>query len=324
MERVQQSVLRDSRVLPTERRQKGNKAMIDNRRTFDRILQLKTDIIYNTSTINYTIGDVEDNAIVGSSMHAWLDPGDPVHGSEPGSKVQGDLMKYFKDCGYKGMVRGHLLNAELGGLGIAANLYPITSKANSQHKLKVENYVKDYITNTSDFDENNRLEYRVDVEKKTPPEATFKCMLGHETSSVWDLLTCDITSMPEQGSTGSGDASEGVVSKNFINANLPDGWGHCGRGYLEDWGEHNNTLGKTQINGMDGKSALDSMGQSGMDYNFGECDFYEYMQFLYDVYCDKYEVDEPELERIEEELSGVKEGDFGGLYEFRNRYDLAG
>ena len=42
-------------------------------------------------------------------------------------------------------IRGHLLNENLGGPGRSYNLTPITSKANSDHKIEVENPVKDWV-----------------------------------------------------------------------------------------------------------------------------------------------------------------------------------
>ena len=47
------------------------------------------------------------------------------------------------------MIRGHLLNHDLGGFGVEENLYPITSGANKKHTNNVENHVGDELNNAS-------------------------------------------------------------------------------------------------------------------------------------------------------------------------------
>ena len=42
-------------------------------------------------------------------------------------------------------IKGHLLNEQLGGPGVAKNLFPITGQANNDHKLQVEKDVKDLV-----------------------------------------------------------------------------------------------------------------------------------------------------------------------------------
>jgi hypothetical protein len=42
-------------------------------------------------------------------------------------------------------VRGHLLNENLGGPGVAKNMFPITGKANSQHLQSTERHVKSWL-----------------------------------------------------------------------------------------------------------------------------------------------------------------------------------
>lgn len=60
----------------------------------------------------------------------------------------------------KKYVRGHLLNAELGGRAIQANLFPITAEANKKHQLQVEDKIKDAFKK----DENSVFNYTVEIE----------------------------------------------------------------------------------------------------------------------------------------------------------------
>lgn len=79
-------------------------------------------------------------------MEAYLDPADPQHGSAPGN-VLSKTMEALEKAGYLQMVRGHLLNDNLGGPGIACNLFPITAAANHLHLLNAENHIKQYLSN---------------------------------------------------------------------------------------------------------------------------------------------------------------------------------
>ena len=232
--------IQSSRALPDSHSGKEGRHMEDNRVSQQKIAQLQTEIEYNTGEF---LGSQ-----TGSNMHALLDPDDPVNGSEPGTNVQKELMLGLKTQGYKAMVRGHLLNAELGGLGIAANLFPITSQANSKHKMTVENPVKDFLTNAAKngIDEENRLEYEVGVEVLgNGPAAIFHCNAGIE--GCEPSITNDITSEPQVGSTGSGSASDESTSMSFRNSNLPEAWGHRGRGYDAENELHTATMAHTQI-----------------------------------------------------------------------------
>ena len=262
-----------SRALSDIHSGRGSLHIEDNRVSQQKAAQFKTEIQYQTGTL----GDFD----VGEKMHTFLDPTDPVHGSEPGTKVQKELMSNLKGRGYKAMVRGHLLNAELGGLGIAANLFPITSQANSQHKMTVENPVKEFLRDTGKYGigEENRLEYSVEVRPiDDRPAVIFHCEVGSEEGN--ELLTNDITSEPEAGTTGSGSASV-TTSKSFKNSDLPKGWGHIGKGYKAENEFHQATMNHTQIfshametdEGIDGTTETDE----GID-EFG------IKQYLFDIW----------------------------------------
>ncbi|MFN6570944.1 DUF4157 domain-containing protein [Dendronalium sp. ChiSLP03b] len=85
---------------------------------------------------------------VGRSVHAELDLNDPVQGSGVGGLIPAALMASLS-ANYPGInwVQGHLLNANLGGLGIASNLAPITHDANMHQLWVVEQPVKRLLYN---------------------------------------------------------------------------------------------------------------------------------------------------------------------------------
>lgn len=120
--------------------------------TTNEIVQRVTKIEYFPKLFDYV--DPVNGAskeVVGGGMRAELDPTDEIKGSELGSGVQSGVMSSLKKIGIKRMIRGHLMNGQMGGLGIAANLFPITAHANSKHKSYMENYVKGQL-----FEENKK------------------------------------------------------------------------------------------------------------------------------------------------------------------------
>lgn len=204
--------------------------------------QLATKVECTTAAYSYNNGASSD--VVGRSMIAHLDPGTPVNGSAPGDGEQSGLMGYLKDTkDFRSMIRGHLMNGQLGGPGIAANLHPLTSQANSWHKFHVENYVKKALDNDIG------VIYRVDVNSEynadgaTNAGAEFRCQ-----SWVWDpkknvldltepepFTQAIIRSAPAAGSSGAAGISENVNPKlTFLTKDLPDGWGEKGKG-LSHW-----------------------------------------------------------------------------------------
>lgn len=111
--------------------------------------------------------------LVGLEMHANLDPDDPVTGSATTAENY-DFMKgiryYYSQAG---VIRGHLLNHDLGGYGVPENLYPISSIANSSHSERVEQKVKGALSKSASGSKKD-IKYTVVVEQKGRSMATFE------------------------------------------------------------------------------------------------------------------------------------------------------
>lgn len=118
-------------------------------------VQRKTDIRHTTQSFSYVPPNKlsEKNPskatqTVASTMEAWLDPNDPVVGSAPGDD-QTDMMTSLKaryNLKPHQLVKGHLLNHDLGGYGVAENLFPITKQANGEHLAYAEYSVKEALS----------------------------------------------------------------------------------------------------------------------------------------------------------------------------------
>lgn len=152
-----------------------------------RVAQAATKITYTSKKIN--LGG--DDLIVGHKMEAELDVNDPVIGTATGVQWQWtrDMRMKYKGAG---VVRGHLLNHDLGGQAIPANLYPISTQANAEHSSKVEQPVK-HLLNTvgnkstpdsataakgDDAMADDIIHYHVRVQEKKagdPGDASFHC-----------------------------------------------------------------------------------------------------------------------------------------------------
>jgi hypothetical protein len=121
-------------------------------------LQLKTETKYDGQQYTYNGKSIT----VGKKMESWSDPNDLVQGQAAGiNKSQDEMMaaireKYAIDGG--DVVKGHLLNDNLGGKAIGENLYPITRAANKDHLTHVENYVKKYV-----WEDKKPIYYSVEV-----------------------------------------------------------------------------------------------------------------------------------------------------------------
>jgi hypothetical protein len=215
-------------------------------------LQLATEVKYTPGYYTYN----KKPHVVGAKMYAILDPNDQINGSEPGSGVQKTLMDDLKNVGkFKSMIRGHLLNDNVGGLGIAMNLFPITSQANSRHKNYVESYVKQAIKDEG-TGKKRKLHYSVNVDpapesvSAVTPNASFVCDVQWDDGTK--VVSNVITSNPQSGSTGKGVVKDSnAVSKTFRTKDLPKGWGKVGSGYDKDKDAHENTRKHMQVEGMD-------------------------------------------------------------------------
>jgi hypothetical protein len=120
--------------------------------------------------------------MVGKKMIARLDASDAVKGSATGANwtwMQGLSARFPK----AGIVRGHLLNHDLGGFGTPDNLYPISNQANQEHSSQVEHHVKGLLAQelkdrTNPAHAPMRLNYIVEVKEAVahdPKQARFEC-----------------------------------------------------------------------------------------------------------------------------------------------------
>lgn len=84
--------------------------------------------------------------IVGKKMEAWLDPNDPVQGESANINADQtpmmDALRAHYVINGGDLVKGHLLNDNLGGKALNNNLFPITRAANKLHLQTTENYAK--------------------------------------------------------------------------------------------------------------------------------------------------------------------------------------
>ena len=216
-------------------------------------IQRKTRIDHSTDTFSFD--DSSDK--VGVGMQAYLDPHDPVVGSATGTP-QKKLYQAVKQAAKASMVRGHLLNHDLGGYGVPENLYPITSSANSKHKNYVENPVQKWLnkaqleTNSTEYNKNNGtgVFYSVnvgnaqnDVEGLVTNKVTFVCKaatlknVGKGTKGAIDTVLFNTTI--ESDTNGKKSVDRGRAFKTDTNNEAPDmketkkvipkGWKHGGR-----------------------------------------------------------------------------------------------
>lgn len=113
-------------------------------------IQLKTEVEWTSQNFSYMDKETEsvETKEVGGTMVAKIDPAEELKGSDAQSSFQKDMydsLKHYWDPGGKHWVRGHLLNANIGGPNVAPNLFPITGHANGDHLNYVENHVKQWV-----------------------------------------------------------------------------------------------------------------------------------------------------------------------------------
>lgn len=108
----------------------------------DKAIQLKSKVVNSGQDYSWGFNKTK----VGHGMKAWLEPGSLVQGESANmNKDQDDMMHAIRfKHGIVGgdLVKGHLLNDNLGGKAMNNNLFPITRAANKQHLMTVENYAK--------------------------------------------------------------------------------------------------------------------------------------------------------------------------------------
>lgn len=145
-------------------------------------IQLKTEIKHLADYVDVNNNGTWEKHEVGKSMEAALDFREPVVGSATG--VNWTWMQALRrQYSNANVIRGHLLNHDLGGFGANHNLYPISTKANMEHSDKVEQLVKGQLYDDKKSLEPKRLLYKVEVRSDAahnPAKASFECTWGHE------------------------------------------------------------------------------------------------------------------------------------------------
>lgn len=139
---------------------KSAAALVDNRP--GTVAQLATSVRWTTQNFQYN--DAVTNAPathpVGKRMVADLDHTDVRTGNKTTSTEMPALFAGLNahwDPGTLHWVRGHLLNAHIGGPNTDPNLFPITGHANKTHLNEVESHVKTWVRNNRD------VRYEVDA-----------------------------------------------------------------------------------------------------------------------------------------------------------------
>jgi len=158
-------------------------------RVSHRPVQRKTFIENRGQPCAYGSATDPSKVAVGHTMHAWLDPANPLRGQSASVNTSQDgLMAWIKQiyplAAGPMSVKGHLLNDNLGGTALDINLYPISKGANGKHLSTAENFVKNAV-----WQEGKAVKYSVEVAGSgdytgadaSNAQATFKT-----TVSEWD------------------------------------------------------------------------------------------------------------------------------------------
>ncbi|HPS13693.1 MAG TPA: hypothetical protein PLB87_10480 [Prolixibacteraceae bacterium] len=282
---------------PGKEESKPVSQIADNRFPNKAAAQLKTTINYTTGTVDYYTSPNANNNIgtqtVGKKVEATLDPEKPLKGSatgDPQKSFNQAIRAYFAN---ESMVRGHLLNHDLGGYGVEDNLFPITNAANSMHKTKVEYGVKGALQNANSTT-GDGVFYSVEVIGDTnfaqdEPKSAFVCH-AHELSDLDtsdtgtkgnDILDVTVNSTPKHSGpkrasamrTSAVDKNTQSEPKGFkYTAGLND-WKHGSRKGKEDWDKRVN---KGKMTGTEVSSSMD-LDENVIADAFGEfIDNYEY------------------------------------------------
>jgi hypothetical protein len=141
------------------------------------IFQMVTNIVHKTGTTEYRGA----TGLVGMQMTADLDPTDVVRGSATDPAIDGVSEKLYAKVAEDNpgsFARGHLLNHDLGGLGVIENLYPISAGANARHSIIAEQKVKRYLVEAANRKQQGAADvhvlYSVNVLGK-PEHSQFHC-----------------------------------------------------------------------------------------------------------------------------------------------------
>lgn len=187
------------------------------------VIQMDTEIQHQTGSLN--LGSL-GSFTVGIGMSATLDPDDPVQGSATGPNWVW-MQKLRAVYPHAGVVRGHLLNHDLGGYAVPENLYPISTKANADHSARVEQNVKKALTDAHAVTTTPKpkISYGVKVKEiaNAPEKAQFHCAWTDETGKAYkDIIDSDL------GNDAGGFGGKGPNTS-------PVAWQHGKRRGEMDW-----------------------------------------------------------------------------------------
>jgi|GEM_PF-2051153 len=190
--------------------------------------QLATNIRHNTENYSYMpqgVDAVRANETVGNRMRATLDPEDIVTGSSTGAPQANFIKAIRATFPRDSMIRGHLLNHDLGGFGVHENLFPITAKANSRHLHHVEKYVKNALYDANQHADRKGVYYEVNVtgaksDAADNPVSNFECTANdipdvedHPNTHGTQLFDVTIASAPKKSPRGA-DYQNGSATDN--------------------------------------------------------------------------------------------------------------
>jgi hypothetical protein len=208
-------------------------------------IQFVTTIDHTTDNFSFTDdeGDTTTQE-VGVSMSAHLDPTDEREGTSPGGELDNLMGALGTQYPQHRMIRGHLLNGNLGGLGVMENLFPITNRANRLHETQVENHIK------NEIQQGNSIDYNVNVTdaamEEDDADATFHCEAWQaDGTKIIDKNIDSFPSANRRNSAGNEDLNannQGNLprGRSYQNANLPVGWGERGSGRRGELVRNNN------------------------------------------------------------------------------------
>ena len=188
-------------------------------------LQLKTVVDHTSIDQAYRSGDDARQQKMGVEMEAFLDPWNPLHGTESAAFVRHGIYvhPHFR-VDEQGATAMHLLNANFGGLAVDENLFPADTNKNGQHLKSGETEVKNkLLTLHSSGRHGHRVWYRVQFRPPgvlTPenftsvPLAVQHTYMDEHDRPYVDMV--DVSEDPNTGLTGIGwtnDSRRGGVAK---------------------------------------------------------------------------------------------------------------
>jgi hypothetical protein len=185
-------------------------------RTGGAVAQLQTKIEHKTGLVNMGDALAPVNYEVGKKMTARLDVNDPVQGSAVGDMQEWNVA-IRKKYPRARVIRGHLLNHDLGGFGVSANLFPISDAANREHSYAVEKKVKAALNTrnkNAPAEDDRTVNYSVEVNDPAgnATEAAFACQWRYKDGGHWVERQHTVTSKLTARHTRAG-IEEGAEAK---------------------------------------------------------------------------------------------------------------